>query len=78
MNLTFTKNLSTVADVFNQSYTWEQNIVCTAMKEEFKNLIESGLAMCRKRKNRKPISMDSLPPLPGSHSSPCALGHVQI
>ena len=74
MNLTFTKNLSTVAEVFNQSYTWEQKIVCTAMKEEFKNLVESGLAVCRKRKNRKPISINSLPPLPGSYSSPCALG----
>ena len=48
--------------------TWEQKIVCRAMKEEFENLVESELAVLANRKNRRPVSISSLPPLPGSHS----------
>ena len=77
MNLTFTKNLSTVAAVLNQSYTWEEKIVCRDANKELKSLVELGLAKCGSRRNRKPISINSLPPLPGSHSAPCELGHVR-
>ena len=74
MNLTSTKNLSTVCTqtsvVFNQSHTWEQKIVYRAMREELKNLVESGLTARLSGRKRKPISVSSWPPLPGSHPSP--------
>lgn len=78
MNLTFTKNLPTVAPksltVFNQSYTGEEKIIYRATREELKNLVESGLAVHVSKRKRKPISKSSLPPFPGSHPSPWSLG----
>lgn len=52
--------------VFNQSYTWEQKTVYRAMREELKNLVESGLAVRVRGRKRKPISISSWgPQVPG-------------